>query len=45
MLPETGAPAEDLRRWHYVSISISFHAIIFQKSHSRSQPNLHKNRI
>jgi len=29
-LPETRVPAEDFNRWQYVSIFISFHAIIFR---------------
>jgi len=33
ILPETRVPAEDFRRWQYVSIFISFHAIIFRMSH------------
>jgi len=37
-------PTEDMRRWQCVSIFI-FHAIIFLKSHGRSQPNRHENRI
>jgi len=37
-------PAEDSRRWQYVSIFIRLHAIIFRKSHGRSQPNRRENR-
>ena len=45
MLPETRVPPEDLRRWVYVSIFISFHAIIFRKSNGRSQPLAQKQNL
>jgi len=45
IIPETRVPADDLHRWQYVSIFISFHAIIFQKSHGLSQLNRAKTKF
>jgi len=39
----TRLPAEDLRRWQYVFIFISFHAIIFRKLHGLRQSNRREN--
>ena len=41
ILPETIVPAEDLHReWQYLSNFVSFHAIIFRKSHGRKLERL-----
>jgi len=37
ILPETRIPADDFRRWQYVSIFISFHAIIFESRAVKSR--------
>jgi len=44
IFPKTRVPAGDLHHWQYVSIFISFYAII-SKSHGLRQPNRRENRI